>query len=103
MEENIIGMIAKAEEEAAARKAAAQLRAAEIVAEAEKGASQYAKESAQAIKQLREQSLRAAEERATSEYDAVLKNRRVMAKQYADTVLGRADEYVTEIVGRLTK
>ena len=104
MEENIIGFIAEAEEKAASKKNAAESKAAEIVAAAEKRAGEIAKESEGALKRLREDALRGAEERAVTEYRAALEESRADAAAYADKILSaNSDEAVAEIVGRLIK
>ena len=104
MEENIIDFIAQAEREAASKKDAAEKNAAEIVAAAERRATEIAKQSEGELKRLREDTLRGAEERASSEYRASLDESRAQAAAYADAALKQySDEAVSEIVGRLLK
>ena len=103
MEENIIGLIKKAEEQAAARKAQAQLDAAEIVTAAEKASAEMSKASEENTKVYIEQSLKEAEARADEDYLVALQKSRESAEQAATELLEYADIYVTEIVGRLTK
>ena len=104
VEENIIGFIAEAEQEAALKKDAAEQSAAEIVAAAEKRATELARESEAELKRLREETLRGAEERAVTAYRATLEKSRADAAAYADKILSaNSDEAVSEIVGRLLK
>lgn len=103
MEENIIGLIAEAEERAAAKKAQAQSEAAEIVAAAEKNAQEIAKRSVAECAELREKMIKCAEEKAASDYEKAIGESKADAKDYADSLLNRADSLVLDIVGRLTK
>lgn len=103
MEENIIGLIAEAEEKAAAKKAQAQTEAAAIVSAAEKQAQNIAKSSEAECANLREETLKNAEKNAVSDYDKAISESRAEAKAYADRHLERAEGFVLEIVGRLTK
>lgn len=103
MEENIIGLIAEAEEKAAAKKAQALSEAAEIVAAAEKDAQEISKRSSAECAALRDEIIKCAEENAASDYDKAIEESRSEAKAYADSRLARADSFVLDIVGRLTK
>ena len=103
MDESIVSLIAQAEKEAASRKEAAELQAAQIVAAAEKKSMEIAKESEAALKALREQTLQNTEEQASQEYRIALDKARSEAKDYADAILSRADNAVLEIVGRILK
>lgn len=103
MEENIIGLIAEAEERAAAKKAQALSEAAEIVAAAERDAQEVAKRSAAECAALREEMINCAEEKAASNYKNAIEESSSEAKAYADSHLARAENFVLDIVGRLTK
>ena len=103
MEENIIGLIAKAEEEAAAKKAQAQTEAAEIIAAAEKKAQEISKSSDSECALLREKTLKSAEEKADLNYQKAIADSYSAAKAYAESHLERAEGFVLDIVGRLTK
>lgn len=103
MEENIIGLIAKAEREAAAEKTRAQAEAAEIITEAEKRAVEIAKSSEETCKAYREKVLKAAQKYAQACYDRTIEKSRADAAQYAGDCLNRAEPFVNEILERVTK
>ncbi len=103
MEENVIGLIAEAEENAARTKERAEARAAVIAAAAEAEAAQISSASEAECRQLREEGIRNAELAAEEEYGRTLAAARLEAKRYADGLLGHTDGYVADIVGRLTK
>ncbi|MCH5146535.1 MAG: hypothetical protein J1F61_00845 [Clostridiales bacterium] len=103
MEENILSLIAKAESEAAAKKAQAQTEAAEIIAAAEKKAQEISKSSDSECALLREKTIKDAEEKAALNYEKAIADSYKKAKEYADSHLERAEGFVLEIVGRLTK
>ena len=103
MEENIIGEIAKAEEEAAKRKSAGMERAAALLSEAEKSASELLKAAETDCAMLRADGIRKAEAEASAEYDRTVALAARNAKEYADGLLAHTDVAVAEIVGRLTK
>lgn len=103
MEENIIGLIAEAEERAAAKKAQALSEAAEIVAAAERNAQEIAKRSSAECAALREEIIKCAEEKAALDYHKAIEESSAEAKAYADSHLERAQNFVLDIVGRLTK
>lgn len=103
MEENIIGLIAEAESKAAAKKAQAQSEAAAIVAAAERDAQEIFRRSAVECAALRDEMIKCAEEKAVSDYEKAIEESMAKAKEYADSHLERADSFVFEIVGRLTK
>lgn len=103
MEDNIIGLIAEAENKAAAKKVQAQAEAAEIVAAAEKRAQEIAKSSEAECANLRESAIKFAEEKAASDYEKAIAESRAAAKEYADSHFGHASDLVLDIVGRLTK
>ena len=103
MEENIIGLIAEAEKDAAAKKAEAEETALTIVAAAEKQAQEILKNSEAECAAYRENALKCAAEQAQSDYEKALNDSRQQAKEYADGLLARSDNFVLDIVGRLTK
>ena len=103
MEMEIIGQIAEAEREAAERKAQAAVRAAQIVAAAEQRAAELLASSETELRLDRETALKDATECAESEYENTIKSCRAQAEKYADDLLKGLDNYVTQIVGRLTK
>ncbi len=101
--EDIVQAIVEAEREAAAQKARAQTRAAEIVADADRRAADIVRASEEACKQLREEIVARAEEQAEAEYDAAIRVSRAEAEQYANEALEFSEVHVCNIVGRLTK
>ena len=103
MEENIIGMIAEAESKAQARKAQAQLRATIIVSEAERTAADIARSSEEACRARKEEGIRNAESEAEAEYRKSLETAREEGAKLAEALLEHTGEYISEIVGRLTK
>lgn len=103
MEEEILSRIAQAEARAAQIKEEAQSRAAAIVAEAQKQAQEIAKNSEVQAAAFRKEGMQAAEAKAQSDYLDAINKCSSQAKQYADGLLAHADEYVLEVVGRLTK
>ena len=103
MEENIIEKIAEAEQTAAEKKARAQEQAAARVAEAERAARERERTSEETCAADRAKTVEDAERRTSSDYERELEARRAEAKQYADRILGQADGYVAEIVGRIAK
>lgn len=103
MEKNIIELIAEAEEKAAAKKAQALSEAAEIVAVAEKNAQEILKRSTVECANLREEIIKCAEEKAASDYDKAIAESSASAKAYADSQFAHAENFVLDIVGRLTK
>lgn len=103
MEENIIGFIAKAEEQAAAKKAQAQTEAAEIISAAEKKAQEISKASDSECALLREKTIKKAEEQAETSYQKTIADSYLKAKEYADSRIERSGEIVLDIVGRLLK
>ena len=103
MEENIIGLIAEAEERAAAKKAQALSEAAEIVAAADSNAQEIARRSVAECAVLRDEMIKCAEEKAAADYDKAIEESRAEAKAYADSHFELASGLVFDIVGRLTK
>lgn len=103
MEENIIVLIAEAEQKAAAKKAQAQAAAADIVSAAEIKAQQIAKSSEEECAQLRENTVKNAELAAASNYEKAIEKSRAAANEYANSHLEQAEGFVLDIIGRLTK
>lgn len=103
MEENIIGLIAEAEQKAAAKKAQALTEAAEIVAAAERDAQEISRRSVSDCAGLREETIKFAEEKAASDYEKSIEESKAEAKAFADSQLELAENLVLDIVWRLTK
>lgn len=103
MEENIIGEIAKAEEEAVERRSAGEERAAALLAEAAKRAGEIVRAAETDCAVLRADGIRRAEAEASAAYERTLGLAETEAKEYADGVLAHTDVYVAEIVGRIAK
>lgn len=103
MEENILNEIAEAEAQAAARKADAQARAAEIVGEAEKSASERQRLAELECAMRRAEGLKKAEQDAEAAYERALADRRRDSVRYAEERLAQAEPFVAEIVRRILK
>lgn len=103
MEENIIEQIAQAEAEAERKKSEASESAALLLAEAERAASAVLRAAETDCAIMRAEGVAKAEREAEESYGRALAAARKEAREYADGVLGRADVYVAEIVGRVVK
>lgn len=103
MEENIIILIAEAEQKAAAKKAQALAQAEQIVAAAERDAQEIAKRSVLDCAELRDEIIKSAEDKAAADYESAIENSKAQAKAYADAHLDSANGFVLDIFGRLTK
>lgn len=103
MEEDVIGLIAQAEAQAAEIKEKAQAEAAEIIAAAEKRAAGIVKESEVFCAQYRVEKFAEAKAEAENAYNAAIMSGKAAAKEYADGIIARSDGDVSDIVGRLLK
>lgn len=103
MDENVIGIISQAEAQAVKIKEEAQAKAAEIIAAAEKQAAEIIRSSEISCAQYRREALETAEKTAESDYAEAISRSRADAKKYADVLISRSDNYVSDIVGRIVK
>ncbi len=103
MEEDVIGIISHAESRAAEIREKAQAEAAQIIAAAEKKAAEIVKSSELSCAEYRREFLAEAEKTAESDYAAAIAKSHADAKKYADDLIEYSGEYVSDIVGRLTK
>ncbi len=103
MEENIIAVVAEAEERAAAIQKKAQEEAAAIVTEAEKGAMELAKASEAACAELAEEILKTARAEAEAAYEREIAAVRKAAFDDAEKLIERAGVHATDVVGRIVK
>lgn len=99
--EEMLKAIAEAECEAVKIKEAALEQAAKIVADAEARAAELEKQAEAECKAYRVRELKAAEERAQSDYEKALAVRRAEAEKYADGLLLHTDSLVKKIAGRI--
>ncbi len=100
--DEIIKSITEAEEKAAEIKLQAEEKAAEIITAAEKKAAESDKKSENDCRLLREMRIKEANEKADKQYAEAIAAERVKAKKFADGVIKYTDNYVAEIVGRLS-
>ena len=103
MEENILRLIAEAEQKAAEIKSQAQEEAAKIASDAADKAAEITKTSELLLAQMRVETLKEAEAGAQKTYETAIKACRSEAKAYADSLLEETDIHVKDIVGRITK
>lgn len=101
MTEEIVKSIKEAEMQAAQIKAAAQLKAQEILSEAEMQAARSEKSSAEVCKAYRESQIKLAQADAEAAYAATLKEKEREAKEYCTRVAEQSDISVSKIVGRV--
>ena len=102
MTEEIIKLIAEAEEEGAAMKATATENAAKTLKSAEMRAAEIEKTSGEVCKAYRETSQKNAEASAEKEYLQTLEKARAEAKEYCRKILNDSERSFSKIVGRIT-
>ncbi len=101
--EDIVAEIKLAESAAAEKKEEAKKKAARILADAEAEADNILKIAETDCAALRARIIAAATEQAEHDYAVAVAQNADKAREYADGLIGHAENYVVEIVGRITK
>ena len=101
--QEIINSINEAEEKAAAIKAAAIKKAAEIAENAENRSAEILALSEAECKALREKSIKTAKEQARKNYESEITVKRAESAQYRAERIKNIDKIVNDIVRRITR